>query len=291
LFAEGRVLTGVTVCFACYWVAIGRYIESTDDAYVGGEVTTLSFKVAGVIETVAIIDNQSVKAGDPLLKLDDRDYRTQLARTEANIAARRAAPRSWPSCRLTACGSMPTSRRASSPGCAKAGLQRSSPATGAQFGVLPPENATGNFTKIVQRVPVRILLDDDAAELGKLRPGLSVVVHVDGRQSTGDHVGERQTPPVRDDDRPDTPPHGNEGRDLRQRSSCQGCGRRAAAAAAQGDCIRNPVPRLFRCLPRYPDRVGVDRRFSTPTISTGIRPSPRVPSGSSKREQKLPTGI
>ena len=42
-----------------------------------------------------------------------------------------------------------------------------SPATGAQFSVLPPENATGNFTKIVQRVPVRILLDGDGAELGK----------------------------------------------------------------------------------------------------------------------------
>jgi membrane fusion protein, multidrug efflux system len=55
------------------------------------------------------------------------------------------------------------------------------PATGAQFSVIPPENATGNFTKIVQRVPVRILLEDQASELGKLRPGLSVVVQVDER--------------------------------------------------------------------------------------------------------------
>jgi membrane fusion protein (multidrug efflux system) len=55
------------------------------------------------------------------------------------------------------------------------------PATGAQFSVIPPENATGNFTTIVQRVPVRIRLEDDAAEFGRLRPGLSVVVHVDGR--------------------------------------------------------------------------------------------------------------
>jgi membrane fusion protein (multidrug efflux system) len=55
------------------------------------------------------------------------------------------------------------------------------PATGAQFSVLPPENATGNFTKIVQRVPVRILLDGDASELGRLRPGLSVVADVDLR--------------------------------------------------------------------------------------------------------------
>ena len=55
------------------------------------------------------------------------------------------------------------------------------PATGAQFSIIPPENATGNFTKIVQRVPVRIRLEGDAAEFGRLRPGLSVVVYVDGR--------------------------------------------------------------------------------------------------------------
>jgi membrane fusion protein (multidrug efflux system) len=55
------------------------------------------------------------------------------------------------------------------------------PATGAQFSVLPPENATGNFTKIVQRVPVRIVLDGDAAVLGSLRPGLSVTADVDER--------------------------------------------------------------------------------------------------------------
>jgi len=55
------------------------------------------------------------------------------------------------------------------------------PATGAVFSVLPPENATGNFTKIVQRVPVRVLLDGDADALGRLRPGLSVTASVDQR--------------------------------------------------------------------------------------------------------------
>jgi membrane fusion protein (multidrug efflux system) len=57
------------------------------------------------------------------------------------------------------------------------------PATGAQFSVLPPENATGNFTKIVQRVPVRILLESDGATLGRLRPGLSVTAEVDERDT------------------------------------------------------------------------------------------------------------
>jgi membrane fusion protein (multidrug efflux system) len=48
------------------------------------------------------------------------------------------------------------------------------PGTGAQFALLPPENATGNFTKVVQRVPVRIAFDTSDPLLGRLRPGLSV---------------------------------------------------------------------------------------------------------------------
>jgi membrane fusion protein (multidrug efflux system) len=54
------------------------------------------------------------------------------------------------------------------------------PASGSRFSLLPPENATGNFTKIVQRVPVRIAVPAAAAQ-GKLRPGLSVVVDIDTR--------------------------------------------------------------------------------------------------------------
>jgi membrane fusion protein, multidrug efflux system len=60
------------------------------------------------------------------------------------------------------------------------------PATGAVFSVIPPENATGNFTKIVQRVPVRIALDDEDASFGGIRPGLSTFATVDTRpQSRG----------------------------------------------------------------------------------------------------------
>jgi membrane fusion protein (multidrug efflux system) len=56
-----------------------------------------------------------------------------------------------------------------------------SPASGAVFSLLPPENATGNFTKIVQRVPVRVAVHPDIAQQGLLRPGLSVTVDVDTR--------------------------------------------------------------------------------------------------------------
>ncbi|WP_234029082.1 HlyD family secretion protein [Aurantiacibacter spongiae] len=59
------------------------------------------------------------------------------------------------------------------------------PGTGAQFSLLPPENATGNFTKIVQRVPVRIAIDPPADLRSVLVPGLSVVVTVDTRTGGG----------------------------------------------------------------------------------------------------------
>jgi len=52
------------------------------------------------------------------------------------------------------------------------------PASGSVFSLLPPDNATGNFTKIVQRLPVRILVPADVAEQSLLRPGMSVVVDV-----------------------------------------------------------------------------------------------------------------
>jgi membrane fusion protein (multidrug efflux system) len=57
------------------------------------------------------------------------------------------------------------------------------PASGSQFALLPPDNATGNFTKIVQRVPVKIVLDPDQSTAAQLRPGLSVIVTV----RTSDH--------------------------------------------------------------------------------------------------------
>ncbi len=60
------------------------------------------------------------------------------------------------------------------------------PASGSQYSLLPPENATGNFTKIVQRVPVRIRVDGEAIRDGVLRPGLSVVTSVNTK---GDHAG------------------------------------------------------------------------------------------------------
>ncbi|MBC3956543.1 HlyD family secretion protein [Pseudomonas sp. DOAB1067] len=58
-------------------------------------------------------------------------------------------------------------------------VQRISPATGSEFSLLPADNATGNFVKISQRIPVRIVVDDDQPMLERLRPGMSVVVSID----------------------------------------------------------------------------------------------------------------
>ena len=55
------------------------------------------------------------------------------------------------------------------------------PASGSQFSLLPPDNATGNFTKVVQRITVKIVIDDADGLADKLRPGMSVVTHVDSR--------------------------------------------------------------------------------------------------------------
>jgi len=60
-----------------------------------------------------------------------------------------------------------------------------SAATGSKFALLPPDNATGNFTKVVQRVPVRIRVTKGLGADRPLRPGMSVVVHVDTKTPTG----------------------------------------------------------------------------------------------------------
>jgi membrane fusion protein (multidrug efflux system) len=60
-----------------------------------------------------------------------------------------------------------------------------SAATGSKFALLPPDNATGNFTKVVQRVPVRVKVKQGLGPDRQLRPGMSVTVHVDTKQPAG----------------------------------------------------------------------------------------------------------
>lgn len=68
-------------------------------------------------------------------------------------------------------------------------IEQIAPATGSEFSVLRPDNASGNFTKVVQRLPIRIAIDPDQPLAPRLRPGMSVIVKVDtaaeGREPTG----------------------------------------------------------------------------------------------------------
>src|SRR5690349_25039360 len=89
-----------TAWYGNEWWTVGRFVESTDDAYVGGDITVIAPKVAGFIAEIAVTDNQAVHQGDLLVKLDDRDYRAALARAEARSEERRVGKecraRWWP---------------------------------------------------------------------------------------------------------------------------------------------------------------------------------------------------
>jgi membrane fusion protein (multidrug efflux system) len=334
------LLLGVGVAwYGVTWWTVGRFVQVTDDAYVGGNVTPIAPHVAGFVQEILVSDNQFVKAGQPLIRLDTRDFQTALEHAQAVLAEREAALGNlqaqytlqqsvllqdqadlsadrasaifagqdavrYQSLAATEAGSRQDAQRAFTgvqkaaaavaaadariaaareqftvldaqiegakariaqaeadlntarlnlgytqiaspvagyvgdryaevgayvpvgtdllsivpasglwvdanfkedqlagmrpgdsatvvadvlPGRVITGHVLSlSPATGAVFSVIPPQNATGNFTKIVQRVPVRIAIDGDAATVGLLRPGLSTTVSVHTRPAGGD---------------------------------------------------------------------------------------------------------
>jgi membrane fusion protein (multidrug efflux system) len=332
--AGGGIALLALLAYGYYWATEGRFHEKTDDAYVGADIVVLRPKVPGYIVEQRAVDNQPVRRGDLLVRLDDRDYRAAVAKAKAAVAAQQAllvnldatgkqqqavidqaragvagtdaeSLRSrddqarYRSLVAKSAVSLQSAQRADADFLqaeangrkaravlaaaqreldviasrrqqAEAALQQAqaeldlaqlnlaytevrapvdgvvgnrraragayaqtgeqllaivparglwvdanfkedqlarlqpgqrveveadvlpgrvfhgrvqdlAPATGAQFSVLPPENATGNFTKIVQRVPVRILLDPVDGALGRLRPGLSVTAVIDTR--------------------------------------------------------------------------------------------------------------
>lgn len=334
LMLVGAAAIGAGLWYGIGWWRNGRFIVSTDDAYVGAEMATISAKLAANIAAVSVEQNQEIKAGQPLVTLDDGDWRialdsaraksatalATLARIDSQIEAARAALQQAQAqqnsaeaavTRTSADYERANSLAAKSYGSqatldaaiaardqavasltsAKAGVvqaqanikvleaQRVEAArqidelkvaeqkaerdlsftkvaapidgivantnvqlgdlvsagkrlmsivpldqvyvdanfketqvgplkigdkatvtvdalpgqvfhgsvsgiaggTGSVFTLLPPDNATGNFTKIVQRVPVRIALDRESTGKHVLRPGMSVVVSIDPR--------------------------------------------------------------------------------------------------------------
>jgi membrane fusion protein, multidrug efflux system len=341
LAVVGLMLAAVT---GYWWAVEGRWIESTDDAYVQGDITVLSPRIDGDIAAVPVTDNQRVRAGDPVVQLDDADWRARAKQAEAAVAEAAASvatfkaqidwqrtnlaaaaadranaaaerqrtaqdadrsvalrARGWaseqandlaiaesrkaeaalsaaaakqvaandqiavltaqlaqaeakqlgaqaqltlannnldhtvirapfdgivgnrsaqvgkhvvPGTQLLALAPPPeqlyvianfkeTQLRAMregmtarlvpdiDPDAAVDGVVDSlAPATGALFSLLPPENATGNFTKVVQRVPVKLRIDPEQAKRAAwLRSGLSVTAEVDTRAKTTPRLG------------------------------------------------------------------------------------------------------
>lgn len=88
--AIGILLAGVV--FFIWWVSKGIFIQTTDDTYIGGNITTVASKVSGYISAIEVRDNQSVKKGDIILRLDDRDYRANVARLEGFRSSLRWPP-------------------------------------------------------------------------------------------------------------------------------------------------------------------------------------------------------
>lgn len=92
-----RKIIGLLLCFSALVIlaAWGAMVvlnstTVTDNAYVRGEVTSLAAKVPGYVTALEVEDNQTVRAGDVLFRIDDRDYRAKLAQAEANVSAAQA---------------------------------------------------------------------------------------------------------------------------------------------------------------------------------------------------------
>ncbi|WFU85522.1 HlyD family secretion protein [Bradyrhizobium sp. CIAT3101] len=89
-FAAALGVAGATV-YGHYYVTAGRYLETTDDAYVKADSTIIAPKVSGHIAEVLVADNQPVKSGQVLARIDDRDFKTALKQAQADVAASEAA--------------------------------------------------------------------------------------------------------------------------------------------------------------------------------------------------------
>jgi membrane fusion protein (multidrug efflux system) len=132
--------------------------------------TTIVAPIDGVVGVRTIRVGQYAQAGTQLMALvplhdvyvTANFKETQLTHVQAREPARLRVD-TFPGVHLQAC------------------VESLAPASGLEFSLLPPDNATGNFTKIVQRIPVRIRLDSHDPLIGRLRPGMSVEATIDTR--------------------------------------------------------------------------------------------------------------
>jgi membrane fusion protein (multidrug efflux system) len=129
---------------------------------------TIRAPIDGTVGARSIRVGQYVQAGTQLMELVPLSKTYVVANfKETQLTDMRAGQSAW----ITV-DTFPQDKLA-------ARVESLAPASGLEFSLLPPDNATGNFTKIVQRVPVKLLIDNDEQLLGRLRPGMSVTVRVD----------------------------------------------------------------------------------------------------------------
>ncbi len=90
LLVAGAVLLAVAVLYGIHWFLYGRYIVSTDDAYLRADLVTVAPRVSGYIDEIYVSDNQAVAVGQPLLRIDVRNYKDALSQQTAAVDAREA---------------------------------------------------------------------------------------------------------------------------------------------------------------------------------------------------------
>ena len=146
---------------------VGAARAARDQARLNLSYTRITAPASGVVSKKTVEVGQLVQAGQPLMSvvpLDDIWVTANLKETEtADVTPGDPADftvDAYPGRHFTG------------------HVESLSPATGAKFSLLPPDNATGNFTKVVQRVPVRVRLDGKNDPGRPLRPGMSVVVTI-----------------------------------------------------------------------------------------------------------------
>jgi len=251
----GGIFLVFAIAAGVYYL-VNRGWESTDDAFIEGHIVEMSSKLSNNVSEVDIDDNQLVKKGQLLVKIDPRDYHVALAEAQANfdrtqsdfarvsalistnavsrqdldavrgardvaqarldrakldlayteirapadgrITRKNVEPGSYVDVGQTLFAVVPvrvwvlanyketqlTHMRVGQsaliyvdayPGHPLKGhVDSLQDGTGARFSLLPPENATGNYVKVVQRVPVKIVFDEPDAALELLAPGISV---------------------------------------------------------------------------------------------------------------------
>jgi len=88
IFAAALLLAGIA--YGIYWFLHGRFIITTDDAYLKADAVAVAPRVTGYIDKVFVVENQSVTAGQPLLQIDTRTYQDAFSQQHATVDARLA---------------------------------------------------------------------------------------------------------------------------------------------------------------------------------------------------------